>query len=305
MDFKQLQSFVEVVRLKSFTQAARQLYTSQPTVSTHIRLLEEELQSRLILRTTKSIEVTPRGQELYDFALTVLEQKHNLIKRWTSNDHQMIQLGASTIPSAYILPEILPDYGNLHPQVYFVIHQSDSQGVAQGVLDGNFDLGMSGMDPCHESLTAIPFYQDRMVLITPVSPKFLEMKQETSVPLRQLLKEPVILREQGSGSKKSADHFLDSMELREEDLQIVARINDQESIKNLVAGGLGVSIISEKAAQNFVLEKRLLSFELPAHASSRSLYLIYRRGYILKEYIREFISYVQKHYLNQAEIAEK
>ena len=152
MDFKQLQSFVEVVRLKSFTQAARQLYTSQPTVSTHIRLLEEELQSRLILRTTKSIEVTPRGQELYEFALTVLEQKHNLIKRWTSNDHQMIQLGASTIPSAYILPEILPDYGNLPPPGVLRHSPERQPGSGPGGVGRQFRSG----DVRHGPLPRVP-----------------------------------------------------------------------------------------------------------------------------------------------------
>lgn len=303
MDFKQLQSFVQVVRLGSFTQAAKELYTSQPTVSTHVRLLEEELHSRLILRTTKSIEVTPRGQELYDFALTVLGLRDNLMKRWNSQDHQMIQLGASTIPSAYILPEILPDYGSLHSQVYFIIHQSDSAGVAEGVLEGSFDLGMVGMDPQNKALSAIPFYRDRMVIITPVSPRFLNLKSAASTPLMELLKEPVILREQGSGSQKSADRFLDTLGIRQEDLRIAARINDQESIKNLVAGGLGVSIISEKAAHDFALEKRILMFELPPQSSSRSLYLIYRKGYILKDYLQEFISYVLNHY--RAESAGK
>ena len=275
MDFKQLKSLVEVVECRSFTKAAERLYISQPTVSAHIRQLEEELQSRLVIRTTKSIEITPRGLEAYDCARSILELRENLLRRWADDGEQMIQLGASTITSAYILPEILPAYGREHPKVYFVIHQSDSQGVVQGLLKGSFDLGMTGMDSGEEELAFEPFYRDRMVLITPVNRHFLEL-MERKDPISALLKEPVILRE--------------------EDLRVAARVNDQESIKNLVAGGLGVSIISERAARNFIREKRLLAAALPGKAAGRNLYLVYRKNYILKKYVREFIRFTGQFY---------
>lgn len=79
MDFKQLRSFVAVADCGSFTQAAAQLYTSQPTISAHIRQLEEELQQRLFLRTTKSLSITPHGRELYDYAVQVLSLQDRLL----------------------------------------------------------------------------------------------------------------------------------------------------------------------------------------------------------------------------------
>lgn len=249
----------------------------------------------LIIRTKRSVDVTPRGQELYECACNILSLRDNLIRRWSSNESSIIQLGASTIPSAYILPEILPAYGKEHPEAYFTIHQSDSRGVVEGILNGSFDLGMIGMKYDHEDLTCIPFYRDRMVLITPVDPHFLALKEQDA-PLQQLLREPIILREQGSGSKKSAEYFLDSMGVAEEELKVTARINDQESIKNLVAGGLGVSIISERAALNFVQEKRVLLFDLPEHVSQRYLYFVLKRNHVLSEHIRAFVAHVKKYY---------
>lgn len=296
MDFKQLQSFATVVKCKSFTKAAEKLFISQPTISTHIRMLEEELNSRLIIRTTKNIEVTPRGWELYECASNILRLRDNLLQRWSSEENKMIHLAASTIPSAYILPEILPKYGSLHPEVYFDIHQSDSQGVIDGLLNDSFDLGMIGMNCQDESLTCIPFYQDHMVLITPVNQHYLAMKNQKNFSVQSLLEEPIILREQGSGSKKSANDFLDSIGMREENLHVTARVNDQESIKNMVAGGLGVSIISERAAHNFLIEKRLLMFHLPENTSRRNLYLAFRKDYILQPYIQDFISFVKMYY---------
>ncbi len=277
MELKQLRSFAAVVRYGSFTRAAENTYLSQPTISTHIRALEEELNTQLLLRDTKNLQVTPRGQELYECACRMLELQDNLLQRWRQSDQHIIQLGASTIPSAYILPEVLPLYGKENPGSYFVVHQSDSRQVIEGVAGGLFDVGMSGM-PCQdEAIRCEPFFRDRMVLITPVSRRFLALQSQGEQALPELLREPIILRETGSGSQKSADRFLAQMGLRENELRVTARVNDQESIKNLVSGGLGVSIVSEKAVRDFVAEKRLLAFPLPSGSAERNLYLLLPR----------------------------
>lgn len=178
MELKQLRSFAAVVRYGSFTRAAENTCLSQPTISTHIRALEEELNTQLLLRDTKNLQVTPRGQELYECACRMLELQDNLLQRWRQSDQHIIQLGASTIPSACILPEMLPRYGKQNPGSYFVVHQSDSRQVIQGVAEGLFDVGMSGM-PCQdEAIRCEPFFRDRMVLITPVSRRFLALQSQ-------------------------------------------------------------------------------------------------------------------------------
>ncbi len=299
MEFKQLESFTAVVRLGSFTRAAETLYVSQPTVSTHVRLLEEELQTRLILRTTKSIEVTAEGEKLYGYAVNILRLRDRMIHECAGEAKRIIHLGASTIPSAYILPEILPEFGKKHEHTFFVIHQSDSQGVIDGLADGMFDVGLTGMACSRENLICRSFCQDRMVLITPVTPRFLNMQAGNASPVEILCREPVILREKGSGSKKSVDRFLEQAGILEEQLQVSARINDPEAIKNLVARGLGVSIVSARAARNFLQEKRLLSFELPPWANVRRLYLVCRAERAEDPHIREFTSFVMAHYFRE------
>ena len=294
MDFKQLQSFVTVVQEESFTQAAGKLFVSQSTVSTHIHQLESELNTKLILRTTKSLQITPKGRELYEYALNILELKERMIQACSIESQRIIHLGASTIPSAYILPQLLADFGKRHPDIYFIIHQSDSQGIINGLKDGLFNLGFIGMSCEDSDFCCQPFCHDRMVVITPVNEHFLRYKQQKENVLPELLREPLILREKGSGSKKMADNFLAHSGISEDELQIIARVNDQETIKNLVAGGMGISIISEKAAHNFLQEKRLLAFELPQAFSERSLYLIYRKNYLLPSYVKEFLNFISQ-----------
>lgn len=295
MEFKQLRSFTAVVRYGSFTKAAEHLFLSQPTISSHIRQLEEELGKRLILRTTKSLEVTPKGQEVYEYAVRILELQDRMIESCSVQPQKIIHLGASTIPSTYILPEILPEFGRAFPDVYFAIHQSDSQGIADGLKERLFDVGLVGMEVEEEQVECVPFCHDHMALIAPVTPHFLELKRK-GVSVQELLREPIIMREKGSGSKKTADRFLEGLGLSDENLNIIARINDQEAIKKLVAGGLGISIISEMAAENYISEKRILSFSLEPYTTSRNLYLIYRKNDILKPYIRRFIQFVRKRY---------
>lgn len=294
MDFKQLQSFVTVVQEESFTQAAGRLFVSQSTVSTHIHQLESELNTKLILRTTKSLQITPKGRELYEYALNILELKERMIQACSIESQRIIHLGASTIPSAYILPQLLANFSKLHQDIYFIIHQSDSQGIINGLKDGLFNLGFIGMSCEDSDFCCQPFCKDRMVVITPVNEHFLRYKQQKEHVLPELLREPLILREKGSGSKKMADNFLAHSGISEDELQIIARVNDQETIKNLVASGMGISIISEKAAHNFLQEKRLLSFELPQAFSERSLYLIYRKNYLLPSYVKEFLNFISQ-----------
>lgn len=300
MEFKQLESFAAVVRLGSFTRAAEQLYISQPTISTHIRTLEEELDTRLILRTTKSIDVTAGGRKLYEYAASILQLRDRMIRECSPGAKRIIHLGASTIPSAYVLPEVLPQFGQSHPNTFFVIHQSDSQGVINGLSDGLYDVGLIGMECDQEELVCRSFCRDRMVLIAPVTERYLQMQEQHADVVDILRSEPVILREKGSGSKKSVDKFLERVKISDNQLQVVARINDPEAIKNLVAGGLGVSVISQRAAQNFIQEKRLLSFELPEWANVRRLFVAYRADREDEAHIREFTCFLLRHYEQEA-----
>lgn len=291
MEINRLRSFAAVVKYGSFTKAAERLYLSQPTVSAHIRALEEQLNCQLIARTTKRTEITPKGRELYGYATGILELWDRALRACRGGERGIIHLGASTIPSAYILPDVLPEYGRRNPDTYFVIHQSDSQGVINGLEEGRFDLGLIGMRPESASLDSRAFYRDNMVLVTPVSPRYLAFQTYPETPLEELLKEPVILREEGSGSGKNAAGYLERMGISEGSLNVAARVNDQEAVKNLVAGGLGVSIMSEKAAERFVQEKRLLKFDLP-NAEPRDLYLVWRRGTVLSGGVQEFMTFL-------------
>lgn len=104
MEFRQLESFCAVVRYQSFTKAAEKLYISQPTISTHIRMLEQEFNSRLIIRTTKNIEITPHGKELFACAQKIFTLKNDLIQKWSEeNKKSFVSVLLLFLPIIYYL----------------------------------------------------------------------------------------------------------------------------------------------------------------------------------------------------------
>lgn len=292
MDFRQLKSFAAVVEYKSFSKAAERLSSAQPTISTHVRMLEEELQTQLILRTTKSIEITPQGWEAYKYARKILDLRECIMQNCSADARQIIRVGASTIPATYILPEILPKYSLMEPDAYFVVNQSDSKSVIEGLMDGQFDVGLTGMAAEKEDLTFIPLCKSRTILIAPVNERYLKM-QRGKADLEELLKEPIVLRERGS--KKSANQLLERMGIDESELQVVARVNDQEAVKNMVVRGIGISFISEIAARDLIRERRLLKFELPDQGEPQQMYLVYRHRFGAQKKVEKFIKFLSQY----------
>lgn len=298
MDFKQLKSFVTVVECMSFTRAAECLFVSQPTISAHIRALEEELHTPLIIRTTKSIEVTEKGKAVYQDCIAILGIKERMVRSCTAQERRIIRVAASTIPASYLLPEILPEFGRMFPLIYFSIHRTNSKDVLDGVAQGRFDLGFSTM--CGDDrLVCQSVCQDRMVLITPVSDCFLRLSGKPDVQFENLISHPIILREKSEAGQKQAERYLDMLGIKEENLNVVARANDQETVKNLVAGGMGVSLISHRAAQNFIDEKRILCFELPQQ-SEKDIYIAARKGDWHQEHIQRFAQFIRRKYAHES-----
>ncbi len=293
MEFKQLQSFAALVKYRSFSKVADKLFISQPTVSTHVRDLEKELKTKLVIRTTHSVEITEKGFELYNFARQVLDMRDNLLEQWSGEEKSLLTIGASTIPAAYLLPPILTGFEKRHPNIRLMLKQGDSRDVIEGVQKGIFDVGFSGMKAEDSDLIFLPICKDHMVLITPVKEPFLSWKAEGRISIDQLKKTPFLRRESGSGSQKNADHFLEEIGIKEEERISAGQVNEQESLKKLVEAGIGVAVSSQCSAQSEIDQGKLLSFELPNCDTQRNLYLLYRNDEIRKSSAEAFIKYVR------------
>ena len=276
MDIKQLATFVSVVDLKSFSKTAERLFLTQPTISAHITALEKELDTKLIIRTTKEVYPSEAGKILYDYARDILTRKDEAVSAIKSYAQEMqgnIHIAASTIPSQYILPSLIAAFRQKYPKVSFHILHCDSQEVVDKVLSHQADLGMTGTRLERSKCVYEYLADDRMVVIAPNTPEYQKYKKQ-GFSAKDLLHLPLILREEGSGTRMETENILKKAGMRLEDLHIVAQMDDPESIKNSVSHGLGISVISQRAAQEYERFGVVLSFEFTDIDMDRRLYLV-------------------------------
>lgn len=292
MDFKQLEAFSAVIEWNSFSIAAKKLYLTQSTISSHIKFLEEELNTKLIIRTTKKMTVTKEGLLLYEYANSMLNLRQKAYDEFNTSTQNIIHLGASTIPSSYILPKALSDYRHKFSNVSFDVWQSDSFGVIDKIIDGSLDIGLVGTRGNDENCISEPFFKDEFVIATPANDYYKKLKKQ-NVSIKTLLKEPIIMRENGSGTKKESEKFIEKMGIDIKSLNVVASMNDQESIKKTIVNGMGISIISRKASEDFEKEKKIITFKLDTNVTYRNLYIVYMKNRIISKQIKNFIKFMK------------
>ena len=207
MNLKQLEAFVRVSERRSFSKAAKELFLTQPTVSAHISSLEKELDARLFVRNTKEVDLSEEGRKLYDYArqMVDLERKIEYVFHGgNKQEQQCITIAASTIPAQYLLPRILTKFNEKYPNEQFKISETDSAQVVEKVLNRTIDVGFTGTVLEKRHCAYIPFYKDELILITPNHEKYRRFKAE-DVVATWIVNEPLIMREEGSGTRKEAE----------------------------------------------------------------------------------------------------
>ena len=292
MEFKQLQSFAAVAECRSFTRAAERLFVSQPTVSMHIRDLEQELRTKLVARSTHTVELTESGRTLYDYASRLLSLREAALRRLRKDDDEVC-IGASTVPASSLLPELLTGFRKECPQVRAVLVQTDSGAVLEGVSRGTMDVGFTGARSDDSELLFTPLCRDRLVLVTANAEPFREWKSRGILP-EELKKTPFLTREAGSGSQGAAERLLEQLGLGAGRRLSAGQVSDPEAMKNLVAAGIGVAVMSDRSVARETEEGRLLAFDLPAEGAERQLYLVQRNDGVLKTGATRFIEYVKE-----------
>lgn len=295
MNLKQLESFCYIIETNSFSEAAKKLFLTQPTISSHISLLEKELSTQLLIRTTKDVTPTDAGKKLYTYAKQMLQIQNTILEEFhvkSEYEKNVITLGASSIPEQYILPEILPKYLKKNKNE-FKIGQGDSFEIINQVVNKEIEIGLVGTQIETSNCIFEPFYKDKLVVITPVNQKYLQMKEE-GFHIKDLLKEPIIMREEGSGTRKEIKKFLNHMKINDGSLNIIATLNSTEAIKRSVANNMGISIISNLAVQDYIKEKRVLAFDLAEENIYRNLYIVRNKEMYMSKSSLKFIKFMRE-----------
>ena len=298
MDFKQLEAFVYVVKLKSFSKAAQRIYLTQPTISAHINSLEKELDTKLVERGTKYVYPTKPGSILYQYAVKMLNLREDAVcsvKNYKKELKGTLTICASTVPSQNILPKVIAAFREEYPHVTFNILRQDSELVVESISKGMADIGFCGTDTHNPDCVFESFIQDHLVIITPNTERFRQMRT-TGIKADFLKTEPIILREEGSGTRKETEHFLAKAGIDIGELKIAAQFNDPDSIKHAVSQGMGISIISKAAVEDYENFGLLLSFDLSGISMDRHLYIVSHKNNPLSFIGEVFLNFVKMYY---------
>lgn len=300
MNLKQLEAFVKVAESGSFSKAAKELYLTQPTVSAHISALEKELHVRLFVRNTKEVTMSEDGQVLYKYARQMFElecqiQEHFKVHGKGTAKH-CVTIAASTIPSQYLLPEVLMRFKERYPNEQFKLIETDSTQVVTQIVEGVADVGFTGTVLGKKYCRYIPFYKDKLAIVTPNTEKYRRLKEEKGDDISWIRKERILMREEGSGTRKEAEKQLRKAGIDVDELDIIASIENQETIKRSVRQGMGISILSQLATREEVNAGDIQAFEIPKSNGGRDINLVYNKNSQLTKNVERFIKIIKEIY---------
>lgn len=302
MNLKQLEAFVKVAETKSFSEAAKRLFLTQPTISAHVSALEKELNTCFLIRNTRGVELSESGKELYAYAVQMLEIEKTIKGRFGKEikpDGNVLRIGASTVPAQYILPNVMSAFHAEYPSEKLKLFETDSEGVIDMILSHHIDIGFTGTVIEKGNCKYLPFYEDELVVLTPSNEKFVEKLCGGQILADWIMDEPVILREEGSGTKKEAEKMLAEQGIDMKKLKLAALMENQETIKRSVSKGMGVTILSKLAAEEELKNGTLLAFPLGSQGGKRMINLVYDAEYPLLPAAERFIKMIKRMYLKK------
>jgi len=274
MDLRQLEVFAGVYELRSFSRTASSLRLTQSTVSEHVRLLEEELGTRLFDRLSRETVPTRAGELLYGYArqmLALRSQARQAIDDFLGQITGTLLVGASTIPGEYVLPAVIGRFRERHQRIAITLQISDTREIVQAVLDGQVDVGVVGADPGNRGLEARALMPDELVLVVPPGHRWSGRPEVTVDELRT---EPLVVREAGSGSRQAFERALEASGRSLGEMQVIADMGSTSAIKQAVKAGVGVSIMSRRAVEDECRHGLLACVTLKDLAVTRHFYLV-------------------------------
>lgn len=292
MDIHRLEIFCRIIELKSFTRAAEATRLSQPTVSEHIRFLEETLGEKLLDRLGREVLPTQAGQILYRYARRIIhlrDEALQAIENHKGNLAGILVLGASTIPGAYILPPRIEQFQSAHPTIRISLRIADTRTITAALLQGEMELALIGARSREHQLECRDIFSDQLVLtLYPGHPWAIR----SSVNLMELVSEPFLMREEGSGTRTVLTETLRFHGLDPAKLHSLAEIGSTEAIRQAVKARLGISILSSLSVREDLERGSLVSVPLANINITRPFYLVQRRNRALSPLAQSFLNHL-------------
>ena len=290
---RRLQVFHAVARHLSFTKAAETLFMTQPAVTFQVRQFEEQLNTRLFDRSQGRITLTPAGMVALEYAERILALSSELdtrLKEMTGQVGGPLLIGASTTIAEFLLPKVLGEFKARFPAVMPRLLVANSEAVQQKVAERSLDLGFIEADSCLPSLAIDLCCEDELQVVC--APNHA-LARERVIEARALSEHAYVSREAGSGTRQVVERFIEKAGLAHDALQVVMEAGSPESLKGIVATGLGVTVMSRVAAAKEVSLGELVAIPLSPRLL-RNLSLVYPRERIHSRLLNAFMGFARE-----------
>ncbi len=292
-DLRQIQVFLAVWKTRSFTKAAKEIHLTQPTVSGHIKALEDALGIQLFDRSGRKAVPTKAGEAFYPHARQIMrlfDKARRTMDTFCGGDSGELEVGGSNIPGQYILPLLIGRFKEGRPNCRIVLRIDDTSGIVSQVEHGELELGMVGGVVKRNTLHFEPCLEDRLLLVMPPGHR---LAGKVDVSVEEILEEPFVAREVGSGSRMAAERALRDIGIEGfQGLNVVAEMGSTEAVRQAVKAGVGLAFISERAVKEDMEHGLLASATLEEMTLERSFYLVWhakRSLSPLAEAFRDFV----------------
>ena len=288
MDFDQLHTFLEIVRLKSFSKAAQTCYRTQPAISAQVRQLEQELRTELFERFGSRISLTTAGKLFAEYAEQMLDLRRraqDAIAELETNPRGELVIAANEATCIYVLPKVFSQFRQLFPAVQLQVNRSYGSHVMEAVLDNSADFGMTQLPVDEKRIQVVNIHRDEIRLIVPARHPLAERK---AVSPEDVVDFFLILPQHGK-TRHRLNHWLEPVE---DEVRISMELDSTEMMKHFVMAGLGVSFLAVSNCQEEIAAGKLKALPLLPEPMLRRLGLIYRRDKALSKAALGFIQVV-------------
>jgi DNA-binding transcriptional LysR family regulator len=288
MDLDQLHTFLEIVRLKSFSKAAQTCFRTQPAISAQVRQLEQELNAQLFERFGSRISLTTAGKILAQYAeqiLSLRRQAQDAISELERMPRGELVIAANEATCIYVLPEVFAEYSRRFPNVQLLVERQYGSKIAEAIMDNLSDFGFTQLPITDRKLQVVKIHSDEIKVVVPPHHPLAGKK---AVLAEDLVPYPLLLPKYGS-TRVRLNEWL---ELVEDSIHTAMELDSSEMIKRFVMAGLGLSFLAESNCCEDIRMGRLAALSLGPEPMIRRLGLVYRRDKALSKAALGFISLV-------------
>jgi DNA-binding transcriptional LysR family regulator len=290
MTIRQLEVFLGVAQAKSFSRAAERIHLSQPTLSEHMRELEEELGVRLFVRHPRSVSLTEAGRIFGDYATRVvatLAAGRQALAELHGLQQGSLVVGASTTPGTYLLPALIARFRHTYRGITVALRIANSRIVEERVRDGDVDVAVIGghiLGP-GERCVAAGIVDELQLIVNAKHPVGATISRE------KLSREPLLIREDGSATRQVTERAL-----REAGIAVrpAMELDHTETIKRAVVAGLGIAFVSRYAIEEEIRARRLRVVTVDKLKIRRHFHVIHDERRPLSASARAFVDFLEK-----------